>query len=292
MSFPRAADKASSTADNQSDVASKNAEKRATPKQLSAALNELYEHKLKKNMGMFRTKKALENPRNNLLANTAELIQNRLEDTEENYIFCKNQIAKLIGDNLQLTMLWLIKEKKNNKDLGKLLGKLHRNCIELMPEALVELLWMKRLGLYVTPNKSQYKVDYDDLMYKISEDTQKAIKTNPAFQALTLDVVELRKNIFQTMSNLAVRFQKKEIIVEPLNDKDLLSQAFALLDGWIKSGSWDDNHYQKIKTDVQNKSSQCYVGTRNLLETVTAYCDAVSATLQNNKKSIELRAKI
>jgi hypothetical protein len=118
--------------------------RKMTPQEIHDALTKLHQHKAAHNLQNVRRHRDLEELRNGALERTLNKISEHLENTDENYQCCRQAIIQLLAHNLQQTnnyARWFM-NGKTAADIS--LGKIHRLCVNIMPDALVDVLVMIR----------------------------------------------------------------------------------------------------------------------------------------------------
>jgi hypothetical protein len=279
MSFLRKLTGASSA--NKAEVSVDVAAKKS-PQEIYAALDALHTDKASKNSNLFRRNRDLEVRRNYFLQDALVQMKDKVEDTEENYNNCKDAIIKLLRTDINCTTKWL-SDKKMQLEGGKDLGKIYRSCIALMPEAFIELLWRQQLqpddrkDVIMVYTHLRDELKGKELKYALPAATKEFIQSNPMFKALSVDVIDLRQQILETIFNLDTRFANNQLGMAPVNDKNVLNRLLIVLDDWIQKKEWDAPAYEKIKADLQVIHPPLYKGTADFVKKITAYADVVPA---------------
>ena len=260
---------------------------RITPQEIYNTLEKLHVHKAKENTNFIRTHRDLEITRNYFLKDALNQMKGKLNNTDENYNNAKAAIIKLLNNDINTTMKWY-KDHDEKFKSGKDLGKMYRLCLELMPDAFITLLWQKTLHPDDrTYMKNVHEVLRDEfkgksLKYDLPDKTKAYIKNNPLFQALSISPEGLSQQIIAEMASLKIRYENKEMGLEPINDTTLLKRLLVVLDNWILKREWDAPAYEQIKADIA--ATPLYAGTKNVVRAVTPYCDQISAILDMDKK--------
>ena len=227
-----------------------------TPAEMYAALNQLHQHKAEQNTNLIRTNRDLEEVRNNLLGITLEKLAPRLEDKADNEAFFRQEITQLLMQNIQQTKnysRWM----KNDKSLT--LGKLHRLCVSLMPEALVDALVIMRSRPLLKIKQVTHAVDPETSKVSLSvtlrinpRDMTEVAHCLKGLDAPTTKILLADPRIItlaeeEKMEKYVVKHEPKKA---PTAIKELYSQAKNLYTDFLAE-KMDTTQYEEFKKQVK-----------------------------------------
>jgi uncharacterized protein YqgQ len=233
---------------------------KATPAEIHAELVALHKHKTANNQKYIRAHRDLEELRNNLTGNAIDEIAGHLENNEENYALCRQEIRKLLSTNMQQTHNYASWHMTVREASNVSLGKIHKLCISLMPEAFLDVLFMMRARplskvirikneinpdtgevtqsrtVTITPRILQ-KIDF--YLKSVDEDIKKILGKDQRLQTLQ-EEVEIQKI-----------FSRMEVEKYPESLQPLISQAKTLYNDFL-CDNLDQTQYKEFKQLVVN----------------------------------------
>jgi hypothetical protein len=230
------------------------------PEAIHNALVELHKHKTAHNQKYIRTHRDLEELRNRLTGIAIDEIAGHLENNEENYAVCRQAIIKLLSSNMQQTLnyaRWNMTETEAN---NVSLGKIHKLCASLIPEAFLDVLFMVRARplfkvvhitnainpdtgevtqsrtVKITPRNFQ-KIDF--YLRNVDEKIKKILESDQRLQTLK-EEIEIQKD-----------FSKMDIDKYPKALQPIVSQAKTLYNDFLCE-TLDQAQYKEFKQLVVN----------------------------------------